>query len=127
MKLGTETGSVINHLQSRMVNGAPTPHVGMAATRLGWTDRYPATVIAWDGKILSVQDDTWKRLDSNGFSESQEYEYTPNRDVSFSYYRVNRKGLWEEVSLNSATGRWNKTGGQGLFLGNRERYWDPCF
>lgn len=32
MKLGTQTGSVINHLYSRGVIGQPTPEVGMGAT-----------------------------------------------------------------------------------------------
>ena len=44
MNLGTETGSVMNHLMSRMVRGEPAPRVGMGATLLSWTDRHAATV-----------------------------------------------------------------------------------
>jgi hypothetical protein len=126
MKLGTETASVINHLQSRMVIGAPAPEVGMGATLLGWTDRN-ATVIAWDGKILTVQADLYTRTDKNGFSECQEYDYTPNPEGVISYFKQNKKGMWREVSKNAETGRWNETGGSGLIIGRREKYWDPSF
>ena len=35
MKLGSQTGSVINHLYSRAVIGQPKPKVGMGCTLLG--------------------------------------------------------------------------------------------
>lgn len=43
MKLGRETGSLINHLLSH--SKEPAPAVGMGATILGWSDRHPATVV----------------------------------------------------------------------------------
>ncbi len=44
MKLGTQTGSVINHLHSRAVIGQPEPVVGMGATMLLWSDRRACTI-----------------------------------------------------------------------------------
>ena len=128
MKLGSETGSLVNHLESRMVIGAPEPEVGMGATMLGWTDRYPGTVIAWDGKVLTVQGDTATRTDSNGMSESQEYDYTPDPSGSLTRFKRDRQGMWREVHT-SEKGRlvFCEGGGNGLILGRREKYYDFSF
>jgi primosomal protein N' len=45
MKLGAQTASLTNHLQSRATIGQPEPTVGMGATLLGWTDRYAGTIV----------------------------------------------------------------------------------
>lgn len=134
MKLGTETGSLINHLHARGTRGQPTPVVGMGATLLLWTDRNPATIVAvtdrkdggWD---IVVQEDNYKRTDKNGFSESQTYEYTPNPEGYRSHFRFEPAvGRWQQMRLNPETGRLNKVkGGVGLRIGEREKYWDPCF
>lgn len=128
MKIGTETGSLVNHLYSRMTNGAPEPTVGMPATLLGWTDRHPGTVVAWDGKLLQIQEDDWQRTDRNGLSESQTYEYTPNPKGSIHLFKVDRSGEWRECYRNEA-GRLilHKGCGYGLILGRREAYRDPSF
>ena len=128
MKLGSETGSLVNHLDSRAVIGAPEPVIGMGATLLGWTDRYPGTVIGWDGKILTVQKDNAVRTDSNGMSESQEYEYTPNPQGSVSRFKLDKNGMWREVTT-STKGRtvFCEGGGSGLMIGHREKYYDFSF
>ena len=46
MKLGTQTGSLTNHIYSRAVIGQPNPEIGMGATVLCWTDRHAATITA---------------------------------------------------------------------------------
>lgn len=124
LKAGTETGSLMNHLFSREVGVEPA--IGMGATLLHWTDRDPATVVAWDGKLLTVQEDSYKRVDKNGMSESQEYEYTPNPQGSLSHFKRDKNGGWFQVIKNPETGRFNKRGG-GLRLGERERYYDFSF
>jgi len=128
MKLGSETGSVINHLQSRMVKNAPEPTVGMGVTFLHWTDRSPGTVVAWNPKtaILEVTEDSYQRVDKNGFSESQKYEYTTNWDAPRSYFKRLPNGTWQERRFNKETNRWNK-GSQGIYVGERERYYDFSF
>lgn len=127
MKLGTQTGSLVNHLHSRSVKGQPEPEVGMGATILCYTDRRAATVVAWDGKILTVCEDHAKRVDGNGMSESQRYEFSPNPNGYESNFRKNKNGMWEEVVRNPETGRWNKTGGYGLLIGRRDHYRDFSF
>ena len=42
MKLGSETGSLVNHLMSSSSN--TEPNIGTPATLLSWTDRSAATV-----------------------------------------------------------------------------------
>lgn len=128
LKLGSQTGSLINHCMS--CTAAPLPEVGDGATILGWSDRHPATVVAVfkQGKydFVQVQSDNYKRIDKNGMSESQEYEYTPNPDGSVSTYRL-RNDVWECVR-KSDTGRYVKTGSDSnVVFGRRERYYDFSF
>ena len=127
MKLGTETGSMTNHLYSRMTKGQPEPTVGMGATILMWTDRKAGTVVDVMDNIIAVQEDTAKRVDDNGMSESQEYEYTPNPDAPNTWFRREKAGNWVEVFVNRKTNRWNKGGGRGLRLGERRQYRDFSF
>jgi len=126
MKLGSETGSMINHLKSREVKGEPIPTTGMGATILGWTDRHAATIINWDGKILSVQRDKATRKDSNGMSESQKYTFEPQPDSAVYTFKKDAKGLWREVA-KSEKGRWVYTNGNGLRIGERDEYYDYSF
>lgn len=131
MKLGTQTASLMNHIHSRAVIGQPEPTIGMGATILGWTDRNPATVVNVfrTGKSLYVvtQDDSYRRIDENGMSESQEYEYTPNPNGGKRTFRRADDGQWHAVALNDDTGRYVKTGGNGLRIGEREKYHDFSF
>lgn len=132
MKLGTDTGSLINHVMSREIavteDGNPViPFVGMPATILLWSDRDPATVISFDGKILKVQEDNAVRTDGNGMSECQTYEYSEDKNGSIFCFRRDKRGFWKEVVFNPETNRYNKTDGVGLRLGEREKYYDYSF
>ncbi len=127
MKLGTETSSLINHLYSRATIGEPKATVGMGATILSWTDRYAATVTNVDNNRVTVQRDHAKRVDSNGMSEGQDYEYTPDPHGAEYVFRKARSGQWEEVFFNAETGRWNKSCGYALRLGERCQYRDFSF
>lgn len=129
MRLGSETGSLVNHLYSRMVEGEPAPYVGMPATLLSWTDRSPATVVEVNmpARYIVVQEDDWMRIDSNGMSEDQEYRYTPNALGSKTIFRKNKKGQWIQCCRNPETGRLVQSPGTGLRLGQKERYHDFSF
>jgi hypothetical protein len=121
-------GSLNNRMYEAMTIGAPEPAVGMPATITHYTDRDPATVVGWDGKILAVTEDDYKRVDSNGMSESQTYEYTSNFDAAPHYFRRGKDGRWQRVFKNPATGRWRQHGrGPGLIVGFREKYHDFSF
>lgn len=132
MKLGTQTASVMNNIMSRAVIGQPAPYVGMGATLLGWTDRYPATIVqictnkAGEIVEIQVQEDDAKRIDQNGMSEDQDYEYTPNTSGTCYRFKKDRKGMWREIRMGDK-GRMVFTGGRGLRIGEREKYYDFTF
>jgi hypothetical protein len=116
LKLGTETGSLMNHLMSG-TNGQPHPQVGMGATILGWTDRHAATIVevSPSGKTIVIQRDNAKRIDSNGMSESQQYEFTPNADAERETFRLRK------------TGEYRSKYGANLRIGERSEYFDYSF
>lgn len=131
MKLGTQTGSLTNHVYSRMTIGQPDPTVGMGATILAWTDRHPATIVEaskvrgrW---LIVVQEDHAKRVDNNGLSESQTYEYSENLAGAKTTFMQMPGGGWSIVFKNPETKRWNKIDGNGLRIGEREKYRDFSF
>jgi hypothetical protein len=131
LKLGSQTGSLTNHLYSRMIKGQPEPVVGMGATLLSWTDREAATIVevsktkggAW---LITVQEDDAKRIDKNGLSESQDYKYTPNPAAPKRMFRFDEGKGWREVRANGK-GRLVLTGGAGLRIGERDKYHDFSF
>src|SRR5262245_23731157 len=132
MKLGTQTGSLTNHILSRAVIGQPEPAVGMGATVLSWTDRHAATITAvnrtWYKRIqIEVQEDRAFRTDGNGMSESQSYTYMRDPVGAKHTFRRLDNGSWQEIAFNQKTKRWAKTGGQGLRIGEREEYRDFSF
>lgn len=111
MRLGTETGSLVNHILSR--SGVPA-EIGMGATICGWTDRYPATIVKVTPTQVHVQEDDYKRTDNNGISESQEYEYFRNENSRVQIFRKTKRGLRDK-------------NGSYLSVGTRERYYDFSF
>lgn len=124
MKLGTETGSLVNHIASR--GKIPEITVGMGATLLSWSDRTPGTVVDIKGNIVAVQEDNYTRTDNNGMSEMQEYEYTPNPQGTIHFFRIKGERV-EKIHRNGETKRWNKIADGGVAFGRRERYYDFSF
>lgn len=118
MKLGTETGSLINHVMSR--SGDARPKVGMGCTILGWTDRHPGTIVevSKSGKRIGVRGDLARRTDNNGPSENQTYEFSPNPAASTRYYSLRKTGRWVLVG---------QTSGPQLAIGYRDKYYDYSF
>lgn len=136
MKLGSQTGSVINHLQARGTIGQPKPLVGMGATVLLWTDRHAATITnvtelsskRWEFEIV-VRDDHSQVIEGSTHDGSAVYAYTQNPDAWPQFFRSERDGgQWREVRMNEK-GRLVlcSGGGRGLRIGEREEYRDPSF
>lgn len=111
LKAGTETGSLMNHLMSRTVN--PAANIGDGVTILGWTDRTAGTIIKVTPTQIHVREDNAKRIDKNGMSESQTYEYTPDPDGKVHVFRRTKKGY--------------RCNGRGLRIGSRDAYYDYSF
>ena len=133
----------INDIMSRATIGAPEPEVGMGATQLMWSDRYPFTIIAVskNKNQIIVQRDDCKRTDTNGMSDSQSYEFTPNPQADTYLVRRMPGGEWRVVSLevwdergrayprNEAVlalldKRKGRATGSIIAVGYRDRYYD---
>lgn len=131
MKLGTQTGSVVNHLLSRATIGQPEPVVGMGATMLLWTDRRAGTITNVQtvrGKtIVTVQTDHSTVVAGSSHDGSAEYSYAPNPRGSEHSFRREDDGRWQHVVISNTSGRWGKASGRGLRIGERDEYCDPSF
>lgn len=125
MKLGTQTGSLINHIYSRHAN--PEPAVGMGATICMWSDRHAVTIVEVAKGYIVTQTDNVKRIDNNGMSESQSYEYTPNPEGSLQYWKLDKKGKYR-VAYKNENGRLVfASHSSHLGIGYREEYYDFSF
>ena len=112
MKLGTETGSLMNHF---FTSGQQTaPEVGMGATVCMWSDRCAATIVKVTATQIHVQFDDATRTDNNGMSEDQSYDYARNETAPVEIFRKTKRGL-------------KSTGGNGLLIGVRRAYHDFSF
>ena len=120
MKLGTETGSLVNHIYSNMTN-TPNPKAGMGATELCWTDRHPYTIVevSKSGKTLWATRDSVKVIRGSIQDGSAEYEFTSNLDAPRTKYTFRKNGLFVRHG-DSITG-------STLLVGKREEYHDPHF
>lgn len=130
MKLGTESGSLVNTVMSGHVGG-PVPTVGMPCTILMWSDRVGGTVV-WvsaSGKTIRVREETpiW----ASKWAGSGHLEPTTTFEPIAPIISGGRgAGL---KMAGARTFRLTKHGwraphrGPGLHLGHRESYRDPHF
>ena len=119
MRLGTETGSLINHV---LATSAPVePHAGMGATLCLWTDRHAYTVV-WvspSGKTLLATRDKAARIDKNGMSDAQTYSYQTDEMAGREKYTLRSNGRWVKQGDSKS--------GAALQLGHRSEYYDHSF
>src|SRR4051812_20156187 len=110
-------GSVQNMMNAQSVNDTK-PEVGMGVTVISWSDRDAGTItrVSNSGKTFWYTEDTAKRIDKNGLSECQEYEYTSNLDGKETEVRLRKDGRWRTIG-----------GGRYVNLGYRQSYRDPSF
>lgn len=149
------TGSATNYVLANTVQ--PIPEVEMGCTELLWTDRLPATVtevaketvhyscvVNREGKKedfecdypkwIKVKRDNYKLIRGSAATESQEYEYTGNPDATEVRYLFHKgSGMYRKETIgwkrgfgDYPTGRTNYEQ-TSVFLGMRERYYDPSF
>lgn len=112
MRLGSETGSLMNHVYTTSLQ--QSPEIGMGATMCAWTDRHAATIVKVTPCQVHVQQDIAKRVDENGMSECQRYEYQPNPQAPVIVFRKTKRG-------------WRSACGYGLIIGVRREYYDFSF
>jgi len=124
---------ITNRILAQSTLNQPEPEVGMGATVLHWTDRTASTItqvrIIGNKTYVTVQADSAKRIDNNGMSECQKYEYTRNPNGSIYNFRWDSsKCKWISVYYNHETKRWRKsTSSNNLLIGHRQEYYDFSF
>ncbi len=94
------------------------PLVGMGATIYYHSDRAPATIIqiTQSGKRLVLQEDKSTRLDNNGMSECQVYEYQPDSEGKIFIATKRKHGEYRLVGEKTL-----------VDIGTREKYYDYSF
>ena len=100
----------------------PKPEVGMGVTEYCWSDRhaYEITEVIDDRHIIIRRLD-YKRIDNNGMSECQDYEYTSNPDNHSIKLFLTKQGQWKERIGSHSLG-CNTFG-----IGRAEEYYDFSF
>ena len=112
MRFGSFTNTILE-------GAVPVPEIGMGVTRLSWSDRDPYTIVkVISPKRIVVKEDDAKRIDTNGMSECQTYEYTRN-DNNPEVILTLRKYGWRQVGDGKK--------GTGWRIGEREKYHDYSF
>lgn len=94
------------------------PTVGMGVTICLWSDRLPATIIKVlsDGKSLVLQEDKANRIDNNGMSECQEYNYELDPNGTIYYASLRKDSTYRLVKSKTK-----------IVLGKREKFHDYSF
>lgn len=100
----------------------PFPPWELGATEYCWSDRHAYEIIAVkDERHITVRAYECKRVDNNGMSDCQEYEYTSNPDGATANLFLTKKGEWREKYKDNSLGcnRWG--------VGRAEEYYDYSF
>ena len=118
-------GSLFNQLQDQSAQRAP--QVGDGATKLMWSDRHAYTIVEiinyssgvkkGQVKAVVVTKDTATRVDKNGMSDSQSYEFESNLDGFRTTYTLRKNGRFIEQGDTYGT----------LAIGYRDHYFDFSF
>jgi len=98
------------------VKDEPKPEVGMGCTMLGWSDRYAYTItrISKSGKTFWAKRDLSVRVDCNGMSEDQSYDYTSNPLAPERMVRLCKRDQWRSKC-------------ERFIIGYRNEYYDYSF
>ena len=110
------TGSLTNNIYAN--SKQPAPEIGMGATQLLYSDRHAFSVIKIvSPKKIVVQRDKVTRTDSNGMSESQDYNFEPNTEGMTATLTLRKNGRW----VVEGEDLWS---GSSFSIGNRSEYYD---
>lgn len=114
-------GSLQNLLMGRTASQTEViPTVGMGATEVCWSDRHAFTVVeVMSPKRIKVRADKATRTDSNGMSDAQQYEFTPDPQGRERILTLRPNGKWVPVGESQKA--------PGFLLGVRSEYHDYSF
>lgn len=112
--------------QQVMKNTKKPPKIGMGATIHYHSDRHPVTIMKVSPSLRTVwvSEDDWVRVDNNGISESQSYEYNPSPNqwdpATWLVFTLRKNERYVRKGVEQNTGSF-------LSIGIRDKYWDPSF
>ena len=114
-------GSLNNRVMERAKGCEPC--VGMGVTHCGWSDREPYEITkVVDDRHLEIRRLDYKRIDNNGMSEVQEYEYFSNETYPIERLFKNKKGRWVRRVGKNGVDNYG-----GWYIGKAEHYYDFSF
>ena len=114
-------GSLDNRLAERA--RGKKPEVGMGVTEMCYSDRHPYEIIeVKDERHITIRRLDAKRIDNNGMSECQEYEYTSREDAPSYRLYLNNEGRWVR-----RVGKNGVDNSSGWYVGAAEEYFDFSF
>ena len=103
-------GRLINRIKES--DKQPEPQIDMGATVSCYSDREVGTIIEITAESITVQEDAATRTDNFRMSDCQSYDYAPNPKGRTWTFKRNQEGVWRNGS------------GDGLILGERDKYVD---
>lgn len=103
--------------------------IGMGATIHIGSDATAGTVIAIHGaNIVEIQEDETTRVDQNGMSDAQSYQYRADPEGRIWTFKLSDDRAQAYEVMETAPGRYRKTGHSArLGLGHRRAFYDYSF
>ena len=98
------------------------PKVGMGATLVVGSDRYPYTIIivSENKKTIWATPDGYKPTSRHDYYGTQDYIYTTVINATAEEFTLRKNGRWVKKGESLHTGL-------GLHIGERRAYQDPSF
>lgn len=125
MQLGTQTGSLVNHIKTTSTKET-LPVVGKGATHFGWSDRH-AYFVLWvskDSREVVIERAKAIRTDNNGYySEEQYYRFERPAEENRSFMKLRKRyGNWWILDDDG-----KPTSKFVVVFGYMDEYYDPTF
>lgn len=135
-------GSVGNRLLEGKTMEGTKIEIGVGVTEMCYTDRHPYTIVRIiNDKKIVIRQDNAVRIDNNGMSESQTYQYTTQEKKNYTdsdKARLNEKqlkkikrydlGSNEKLLHKTPKNGWKEVNNvNGFTIGTREEYYDFSF
>lgn len=116
-------GSITNRIEENKNYEGKDIYVGMKATEYMWSDRHAYEVVeVFDQEHIVIRRLNAKRVDSNGMSECQEYEYTSNEKASREEIKKTKTGWKRVITYTPETVKRTAEGYKNNYAKNPESF-----
>lgn len=115
---------MINQMLAAATKGQPTPVVGMGATVLSYSDRYPGTIF----RVFTFRKCMAVEVREDDYTLKDHYLHTSKINIK-GHKRsfVFKDGRWIELVTREGKLYTGSKRGLGLRIGDRQAYYDPHF